>query len=369
MASQDGVLDLYHLNGLGSGFVLTPGQYHWARLIAIVVLVVVIVVVLVVLIVAIITYVNPVANPLRPRPRLSTLPPVEQDPGATANGVADYYNGTELPTASSCQQAGSTWLDEVCICKVPWYGPRCDRPSHDVSYYAVGTVSPNGLNLTAVERLPGSIPLSFNGAGGAVDPLSCTGQCDQRDGCIGVHYSQGQCTLLLSNPYLNPEATITMTPEVESELYLYRQGGRPVIRDRVFGYTGLRPLRYWATTLQPPMVQTTIPGASPAGELPAAPVIQQQVETIWHDQVRLLTQAPSRLVNDGSLVGLWSRGPFEAAAFGILINAPLASMYVDRPESGVSDYSLELPPNLQQGPLYVMYRRIVSGPRAPAIFN
>ncbi len=379
---------------------MTKNQYEWARTLLIILLVIIIIGTVILLIWTIVAYVNRPAPGPTPGPGPSPIPVVDQDPGASVAGAANFHNGEELTDAAMCVAPTGTWDGGAsrCDCIQPFFGRQCGREAHNETYYGLGEVSNSksgtGLVYTKVQVPPPNTPygmrLSFKFSGG-LDNQSCTGLCDQRDDCFGVEYDGTNCALITSNPELVGAATVTVDPNVEPDIYLYRTGVRPVVKNRVFGYTGQRPLRFWAQrspySPQAELVDASdslviktggslVAGAAPAGIAPASDLAWAtsnaipggaDVFTFWQGRVVAIPFAPQRVVNDGAMLGVYSTSPFKPADFGQLSRGGAAGVFVDRGGRG-SDYQLPIPSNMRQKPLFVMYNRLLAGPITPPTF-
>ena len=339
------------------------GQYDYGRIILIVIFIVILAIAIVLLILTVYSYFKMKPPSPKPEPRPSPVPIVDQDVGASVNGSAVYHNGEALTNAEVCTALHAAWSagSGVCSCLMPFFGPECNRQAHDATYYGLGEVS-NPADLVYVkEQLPpaNGFMLSF-GLAGKPDPNSCTSQCDRREDCFGVEYVNDQCALILSNPELVGGATVTVNPNIDPAVYLYRQGVRPVVKDRVFGYSGVRPLRFWAVRPPVPLGGDTPVGAAPAGVTPAllppeGPLPgEPDVYSFMVNQLNRIGNAPERVVNDGRLVGVWSLQPFTETDFARLLRGG-PGVYVDSAMGTSSDYPLNIPPSMRGKPLYVMY--------------
>lgn len=386
-------LVIYEVGSSDFSVTLTKTQYDWTRTLLIILFVVIIIITIIMIIWSIVGFVNRVPPGPPPGPKPSPVPIVDQDPGASLAGVANFHNGEELTDAAMCMPPHGIWDEGAsqCNCIQPFFGRRCGREAHNDAYYGLGEVTePGGLTYDKVPVPPPNsitgMRLSFRLNGGA-DLQSCTGLCDQREDCFGVEYDGTNCALITSNPELGPTAEITVNPDVEPDVYLYRSGVRPVVRNRVFGYSGKRPLRFWAHRPPNPLDKSSIvlqtlgepiASAAPAGVAPAAePAFVESngipggadVLTFWQGQVTQIYRPPQRVVNDGAMVGVWSIRSFTPADFPRLAQGGMSGVYVDRGGRG-SDYQLPLPGTMRGKSMFVMYDRLLTGPtNPPAFFN
>ena len=376
VTSQKTVRTAYEVGYPPYTAIMTDIQYRVGQTLVLVVLIGLLIISVVLLIWWIYDYVaKPKPGPT-PTPFPVPVPPVDQDPGASDTGTANFHNGEGL-TSNTCLAPNASWNAnaQTCSCVAPFFGRGCGREAHDGDYYGLGAVTPGGgIIYTKVDQ-PGVTTLSFTAQGG-YDPNSCTGRCDQVDSCFGVEYDGKRCALITSNPELQPGAQVVYNPDIEPDVYLYRQGVRPTATDRVFGYIGKRPLRFWAARVDAPLMGTTEATAAPAGHTQPEGVLgasasQPDVATFWKGEVIKAWTAPERVTNDGGLVGVWSLVPFSASDYPSLVNESFANVYVDRlvPGRG-SDYPLNLPDRFRSSVLYVMYDSNVSGPSTtPLFFN
>lgn len=355
---------VYEIGYSGYTTFVTNTQYDYGHMLITVILVAALAIVLVLIIMSISTYVTPKAPSPQPQPQPSPIPSVDQDPGASTNGLARYHNGEELTSEITCKPPNATWDGNVenCICILPHFGPRCDRPAHDANYYGLGQIQERGDLTYTKEHIASGTNLSFNNSG--YDPTSCTALCDQRDDCLGVEYDGTNCAVITSNLELREGGEIAYNPAIEPNIYLWRQGVRPVVKDRVFGYSGDRPLRFWAAR-PPPGLYTMNPTDEPASAVPAGvtralqpPMLgaipgTRDVAVFWSGVVVQLSFPPESLVNDGGLFGVWSIKEFKPSDFARLLGGG-PNVYVDRGAS-TSDYQIVLPPAFKGQTLYIMY--------------
>lgn len=311
---------------------------------------------------------TPVPVPINP------IPLVDQDIGAaliTTDGAVNYNNGESLVTKEQCLgpvkvDIGTTtvWNESTntCVCIPPSYGGTCSFDAHDSRYYALGQPSKfTDLTYTKQQVITPNqqpVPLSFQHSSGLSKGIeSCTKRCDQHQGCLGVEYipvpnnPQGlsSCSLITSNPTLTPGATISYNPNQPIYVYLYRDGVRPIIDNKVFIYNSPRPLRFWAQR----------------SDALVGPISQNQVTQV--------NKIPERIVNDGRLTGVWSTTLFTTSQFGSLVgggntsgdgtgttSSTGGSVYVDHPTGTHTDYALALPVAFTDAinsgaSIYVMY--------------
>lgn len=246
--------------------------------------------------------------PPRPNiPQIPALPPpdaaLNSDVGGTDTGFVTYNNAVNFVTPMLCTiQPHAAWGLDVntgqsgCYCVRPYFGPSCTREAHTSTYYGAGTPTPQDMTALGIPstapQLAFAIPtVSVNG-GAAETSLSCTAQCDAMEGCKGVIWaSQNRCDLLMTPVEVPAGRTISYSPDTDATLYLKR-GIHPQFTDRVFVYTGSLPLRFWVRS--PIRTEGT------------------QLQAIARGEVVKLNFKPTHVLNDTSLVGVFSSQPFAA---------------------------------------------------------
>lgn len=264
--------------------------------------------------------------------------------GGSHGGSVSYRNGEGLgiTTQNTCVGDNVKWdsVNKACVCAVPYFGAMCDRESHDREYYALGTVTPPDALSFSSEPIVGATTLSFLPTG-IRDVTSCTSRCTAAgDACFGVVYANNSCDMITSPPILAENSDIDFSADAKPEVYLRTQRTRPVITDRVFAYSGKRMLRYWSRSHQ------VIPSAKdPRG-----------VIDIWSGQVVHVNWKPTRVVNDGSMVGVWSTRPFFMQTFDSMLSGG-PGIYIDHGTSDTLDYAIPFPKDFKDvTSMYVMYR-------------
>ncbi|CAH6418497.1 Hypothetical protein POVN_LOCUS214, partial [uncultured virus] len=332
---QSNPIKLYEIGTKDYTLTMRPNQYEGLRTFFLIAFSIILVLLVIFLIWVIYSYVTKPREPRPPIPPVPVTPVADQDVGASTLGAASYQNGIGLLTENACVSSNGVWsggssgiAGGPCLCKQPFFGPTCQRQAHDADYFGLGLVAPPGSLAYEKQAVEFDGNLSFNGEG--FDDKSCTGRCDDLNNCLGVEFDGKTCALITSNPMLAADGVITVDPAIDPQIYLYRNGVRPVIKDRVFGYTGNRPLRFWATR---------------------SDVYSMQAGQVYP----LVTPPPERLVNDGSLIGVWTMFQFGPTEFPRLL-AGGAGVYVDRGAPS-SDYPLNLPATFAGQKLWVMYAK------------
>lgn len=170
------------------------------------------------------------------------------DPGASSDGITDLNNGVAFSDQGSCERddrrvwgKGSTGHSQ-CLCRSPFYGPRCERESYDNRYLSAGHIEEEHLEFPTIEKI-GTTRLSFQ-----VNNMDkvCTGICDQDSECQGVHWDADHCDLLKGQIRVTSGHTPTIDLTHPANLYI-KEGHSLIFQDRVFVFNRVPPsnLRYW----------------------------------------------------------------------------------------------------------------------------
>lgn len=179
--------------------------------------------------------------------------------GQSSNGNVVNANGSDYQDQRSCI-AGPTRVYNTsttsCSCHIPFYNPDCFLESYSNKYTALGQILPdqvilNVLSTNQTDRL--SFPFEAG-------DTTCTGLCDITANCIGVRWTSqgpptfgltdpettGTCELLASPIIFEPDTNLMYDLNQQANIFI-KNGNEPQVKDRVFVYSGIKPLRYWLT--------------------------------------------------------------------------------------------------------------------------
>ena len=216
--------------------------------------------------------VEKIISPVQPN---TIIDEVNNTTGSSDNGEVTFFNGDFYQDGASCRagptrlwENSDTSLQDTCQCAVPFFGPECSRESYNQTYTSIGTpgedtiLSNIGPSVT-VDRLsfpfqnhPGRLPEE-------IEPPNtetlCTDMCDKDTDCLGVLWNQAStpsmgiqelssekptCKLIKGEVIVRPGNNIPYSTFKDSSLYM-KSREDPHFKDRVFVYSGNKPLRYW----------------------------------------------------------------------------------------------------------------------------
>lgn len=251
-----------------------------------------------------------------------------------------YYNQTEEPMdpsaardAVACQRLGNTVWDntrQLCSCREPFTGSFCEHERYDPNYRFAGFVEDcdlvteiNFATPISVDRLSytGTATGTVTGPGNGGD-LTCTQACDADPTCSGVIWKSApplrgsnidNCVLLHEAPVMGRNQAINLPTlmgegsnhrsAIPHELFL-KPGRRPHYLDRVILHNRYQP-----------------------EDLPDRWFLVDAyndgfiiMTTAYEETPKHLNMIPLNAINDGSLVGVFSRKPLEVATAKAIIN-------------------------------------------------
>uniref|UniRef100_A0A6C0AE76 Apple domain-containing protein n=1 Tax=viral metagenome TaxID=1070528 RepID=A0A6C0AE76_9ZZZZ len=328
-----------------------------------------------------------------------------------------FGNGNKL-NQSQCTGQNAVWdfANNKCVCQFPFFGPYCVNEFHDSNYVNFGYVrgyspkdpspkmievpvppsinpSPaeiyrsqnyiyqdgsykNGIyrnpnpqiNPNPPQMIPGPITpqisdnvlyftsiyqpnvnsLTFN-PNNTVNPDSCTSLCTRTPECKGVTYNlfDGKylCSLITSDLVMPENQDVVVNLENNLGIYINKSKAHPVFPNKVFIYTGNLPPVYWIT--RGDLIKEIVPTYDDSRGL----------LNLSKGIVSSITWVPSRIINDGNLLGVWSTNKFTANQYDSLRNSRDPNVYVDVPNTNSVNYALNLPDNFKESQaIWVMYR-------------
>lgn len=281
-------------------------------------------------------------TPPTPTPSPEDLDPFNSTVGASLYGV--YYSGDnaiDFRTPETCDSSGvSRWSvgRDQCVCNIPFWGPSCSRESYSSTYTATGV---QGSGVSSIDRLSGSINvgrLSFTDS----NSTSCTQLCDDNPECIGVLWQSGsgggsgRCSLF-KRYTVSLAPGINWYPDVESTIYL--KGSNAIsYTDRVFIFQGDTLSRYW-------LRENVVSDSRTQGS--------SQL-TAHNGKKYQLQFFPSRRINDGGLIGVYSSRDFSESEFPSLVEGGNTdTVFVD-----MGGYLFDYPIRWFDRDVWVMYARL-----------
>jgi len=237
-----------------------------------------------------------------------------------------------VQTKAACVGNNLQWTGTNCVCAPPFYGTYCGKEKVDNTYLQL-PIENNKTNMTfTTEKINGVTSLSYNGTN--LSGQSCTGICDTTVDCQGVVYDETGCYLITSNIEILPNAVIGNKFNTNGTVYV-NEDSHVILDNRVILYTEEKPIKYWEDRY-----------ASNPSEFDSRGFMMFNANA-----PTMLNWIPSRILNDSSLVGIWSNEQFSDVKS---INSP--NIYIDRPKNNLYDYELTLPDYIKNSPtIYVAY--------------
>jgi len=275
----------------------------------------------------------PPPPPLKSNPNNPTL---HANVGAAVSATAPLRKRASLPedgsafrTEQECYSvSNTTWIEDHCECKAPFFGPTCVQEKHDPKYFAVGT--PETINATILQE-KFAIGKSFTSHS---TQETCSFQCNQNPKCVGFLYNpqkdSGICTLLTGDVIVPSGLSIPYSYDQESTLYM-QSSNNLHFEDRIFlgGFKGAIPPRFWLVKEQ-----------------------NQYIQLVPYE-IAALKFVPTFTKIYGFLTGIYCRHAFTADDIDILLErGDTSECYIHRP-----DHNINLPPDWQyhNQQLYVVY--------------
>jgi hypothetical protein len=215
--------------------------------------------------------------------------------------------------AVACNRSANTIWDETqhrCVCRKPFTGDRCQYEEHDKNYYFAGLVdaddvitNPGFASSLSVDNLSSS------------SSVSCTTACNMDPTCSGVIWKSStalggtdtnNCILLHDDPVIGRNQSLQgQNNEISHQLYL-KEGRRPLLLDRVVLYNQPEIPRRWYLS-----------DYYNDGKV--------AYKTVYIDSPQEIGFLPSGLINDGYLVGVYSRYPLSVSKAKVIVNGHVKS--------------------------------------------
>lgn len=196
---------------------------------------------------------QPIWSTLHPDKTNPTILPISTapftyDPGETTNGVITFPgNASSFTDQYTCALRGSNaeWLDSKCLCKVGYYGSRCEYQGFSAGYVSLTTTTPVTVTFGPSTTMDNLTVWPNVGS-----TTGCTNNCDLSTSCLGVTYSGNVCTQITSLSFTSgpPIQSDMVLPVLPSTLYLKKNSLSGV--DMVNYYNVISgssvPVRYFA---------------------------------------------------------------------------------------------------------------------------
>jgi hypothetical protein len=215
--------------------------------------------------------------------------------GASSNPRGVYVNnGADFLNEETCLSASNTSWDQNslrCNCKQGYFGPKCDIPIHSPSYYALGETIKGSVEATEISDLQ-VYGISYNETPQTNFPTA-TNTCDNLENCIGFSYDYDtRFARFFSEFKLLDNGHIIYELDRPPKYYM-KVGKNPVFPDRAFLIKGDTPLRYWLLD----RYENFDTGS--------------QTTSLLNETVYKMEYLPDKIINDGSLVGIYSQNLFN----------------------------------------------------------
>lgn len=256
----------------------------------------------------------------------------------TKIGALNYRNAEEYRILNyrECLDSKLMYHSGICTCRAGTFGPRCNLSYHDPKYYVTGMNSNNSQYNKITLNTP--VNLSFNGL--ANDNNSCTEICERNPECKGIEYDHENkiCSHITSDIiFTGSESHLELDTSVQTYLKIKN---KPKFRNKVFLYSGRKPLRYYLDRSNQRYIGKR--------NIRSKEKRQYGIFSLNPGVVYHIDWIPFRIVNSGEMIGVWSSKPFTESQFYSRMET---AEYVDR-ASG--DYSIPLE-IYKLKEVYVMY--------------
>jgi len=300
---------------VGFGFFASSTQYKWLTVISYITLVLSIVFLVVVIVYMFIHLFN--------RENESTK---YQDisPEFIDGAKVIPYDGSAYQTQELCNSHSdrTIWVNNECQCKAGLYGSTCEYQTYPSEVFCVANSSFDfDYNYSTVngERLYFTVE-------GSYDSESCLAKCDKDKCCVGVIHEGTSCKHIYGEITTKPNRYPVYNVKDNCTMFVYNNNQIKSL-DRVYAYKGERHLRYYSSK-----------------EFPDLKPLQQNI-------VEELNFVPTKITNQGKLVGVWCKNNFNPDQFDEKLNDP--DCYTDNILHPNDEYLINLP--FASGPIYGMY--------------
>jgi len=188
--------------------------------------------------------VNPKVNHKHPKPKKN----LNSKRGESNDIYYNVNNGIRINDPTTCESVTS-YYDDKCICKTPFFGPKCNEERLNPNYYDAGKSSFTETSIP-VNRLS----YKYNSLFMQQNQKICTDLCDADTTCLGVKYSQGEtfgvkkadssCYLIKD---LSNLGNLEYDPDAQGNTFLKKKNF-PFFPDTGLAYVDSLPMRYWIET-------------------------------------------------------------------------------------------------------------------------
>lgn len=278
----------------------------------------------------------------------STIP-IQPSNSLVLTEVSEYIkkiNATGIDqNQSTCVGNNLIYSDNKCTCAFPYFGEYCSREFHESNYYDLA-IDPLLVKFTS-NKLINVNDLSFSENGQTTNsmklntyiesnPQSCTGLCNNTDGCIGVIFDNKGCQLITSKIEVPDNVKINNPLESISTMFI-KGGVNVILNNKIILYTGKKPIRYW----------------NPSPEFIPLPTTNNRGFIQFKaNNPNKLNWIPKRIMNFSNLIGIWSIIPLN----NIPSIVSTDTVYIDKGNVEFIDYELDFPNFIKNAEtIYVIY--------------
>lgn len=221
-------------------------------------------------------------------------------------------------------------------CQYGYYGDSCQYQVNSPFYYNIGD-----FQMTYTKQSLGEMPLSLNydASNGATSKNSCTGNCDNINGCKGVEYNHEtkECNLIISE--VQGTGSVVMNYSKPEQIYLKRNYS-PHFTDVVYGFYGSKYLRYYLINNQIVPIKREI--GKNKGKVGTSRGLIKFIPNVPVN----LSWCPQKIANFNGYVGIYSTSEFNETNW-----KESTIVYID---NSIGEY--KLPISLQKyNNIYIMY--------------
>lgn len=229
--------------------------------------------------------------------------------------AVDYYNRNVIDVLNE-HVSWDTSTDKP-YCTGDYYGPSCQYEAWNDEFYAFGSADDTNTMFT-----------TYRPVNDMISRRECSNLSLSDLKSRGFVHENGHCSIINSDIILrNP---VTYTTLADHTLFL-KKSVHPVTNDCVYlSQNNQLPLRYYTERLD-----------------------DENVTKICSGHVKRINFTPNYVSNDGMKMGIYSTKEFKASDVESMMKQKFKNVYIDIPKS--KNYTITLPNNMRNVPLYVMY--------------
>lgn len=178
-------------------------------------------------------------------------------------------------------------------CSFGYYGQNCEFQAHSPDYYNIGEITGDYKLLPITTT---SLSLDYNFEDGTKSKTSATNICTKTKGCTGVVYDHktNKSSLIIHSVKARGDSKFNFSND--TQVYM-KKNLRPHYTDKVFGFSGGKPLRYYFDGA------CQIPEFSNTGIFGTSQITKIGIVSIPLNQLIELDWIPSKIANYTGAIG------------------------------------------------------------------